>query len=173
MIARLEEKEGGRNRGNRDGNNIKDFIQNNCFIDIPSNNGLFTWNNKREGSHQIASRLYRFLLSDNTIHLGGASVASILPISGSDHWPIALQWNCSGHNIQRLFRSEAFWTSHTYFNKLVNSTWSNFTPSNGSRMSQFQQKLKHLKGEIKHSNHTSFGNIFQAQNALNQDMNNL
>lgn len=39
MIARLEEKKGGRNRGNRDGNHLKDFIQNNWLIDIPSNNG--------------------------------------------------------------------------------------------------------------------------------------
>ena len=50
MIARLEEKQGGRNRSNRDGNILKDFIQNNWLIDLPSNNGLFTWNNKREVS---------------------------------------------------------------------------------------------------------------------------
>jgi len=37
-------------------------------------------------------------------------------------------------------------------------------------MSIFQRKLKHLKGEIKHWNHTTFGNIFKAQVALNQEM---
>lgn len=51
MIARQEGKKGGRNRGNRDGNHLKYFIQNNWLIDIPSNNGLFRWNNKREGLH--------------------------------------------------------------------------------------------------------------------------
>jgi len=37
-------------------------------------------------------------------------------------------------------------------------------------MDIFQQKLKHLKREIKHWNHTTFGNIFKAQAALNQEM---
>jgi len=90
MIAKLEEKKGGRNRGNRDGNTLKNFIQNNWLIDIPSNDGMFTWNNRRDSSQQIASRLDIFLLSDNEIHLGGEFIASILPISGSDHWPIEL-----------------------------------------------------------------------------------
>lgn len=40
-------------------------------------------------------------------------------------------------------------------------------------MSQFQQKLKHLKGKIKQWNHNSFGNIFQAQCILDQDMKRL
>lgn len=37
-------------------------------------------------------------------------------------------------------------------------------------MAIFQKKLKHLKGEIKHWNHTTFGNFFKAQAALNQEM---
>lgn len=49
MIERMEEKQGGRSRSNKDGNILKDFIQNNWLIDLPSNNGMFTWNNKREG----------------------------------------------------------------------------------------------------------------------------
>lgn len=32
-------------------------------------------------------------------------------------------------------------------------------------MAIFQQKLKHLKGEIKRWNHTTFGNIFKAKAA--------
>eukprot|EP00253_Pinus_taeda_P022561 PITA_22561 len=141
MIAKLEEKKGGRHTGNREGNHLKDFIQNNWLIDIPSNNGIFTWNNKREGPHQISSRLDKFLLSDNAIHVGGEFLTSILPLSD--------------------------------FNNLISSEWRNFYPPNGSKMSLFQQKLQHLKGKIKHWNHTTFGNIFQAQNALNQEMKNL
>jgi len=90
MIASVEEKKGGRCRTNRDGSLLKDFIQNNWLIDIPINNGLYTWNNKRTGPMQIASRLDRFLISDNAVHVGGEFTASILPYSGSNHWPIAL-----------------------------------------------------------------------------------
>ena len=85
MIATMEEKRGGRCRINRDGTLLKDFIQNNWMIDLPTENGLFTWSNKRAEPMQVASRLDRFLISDNAVHLGGEFTASILPYSGSDH----------------------------------------------------------------------------------------
>ena len=37
-------------------------------------------------------------------------------------------------------------------------------------MYQFQQWLKHLKNQIKHWNHSTFGNIFQGQKLLEQSM---
>jgi len=40
-------------------------------------------------------------------------------------------------------------------------------------MYQFQQKLKNLKKNIKQWNQLTFGNIFQAQNALDQEMKRL
>lgn len=63
--------------------------------------------------------------------------------------------------------------SHPDFNNLITSKWNNFSPPKGNKMLQFQQKLKHLKDKIKHWNYTSFGNIFQAQSALDQDMKHL
>ena len=103
MIESLDEKQGGRSRANNDGNLLKNYIHNNWLMDIPTRNGLFTWSNKREGSQQIVSRLDRFLISDNATHLRGEFTASILPISGSDHWPIELQWNRPGNNLNRPF----------------------------------------------------------------------
>lgn len=85
MITRLEERRGGKNKGSQEGIPLKEFIQKNWLIDLPFNNGIFTWSNKRAGLHQIASRLDRFLLSDNTIHIGGDFATSILPYSRSDH----------------------------------------------------------------------------------------
>jgi len=105
---------------------------------MPFNNGLFTWNKKRAGLQQVSSHLDRFLLSDNAIHLGSDFFASILPISGSDHWPISLQWTHLGNTIQRPFRFEAFWMSHPDFNNLINTEWNNFTPPEGTKMFQFQ-----------------------------------
>ena len=108
MIATIEEKRGGRCRINRDGSALRDFIHNNWMIDLTTNNGLFTWNNKRADPMQVASRLDRFLISDNAVHIGGEFTASILPYSGSDHWPIALNWNRPGKSTIRPFRFEAF-----------------------------------------------------------------
>ena len=170
MIARMEEKKGSRSRTNNDGNLLNVFIENNWLVDVPSSNGIFTWSNKREGSQQMASRLDRFLISNNATHLGGEFTTSILPISGSDHWPIELQWNRPGSNIRRPFRFEEFWLTHPGFEKLVSTTWLNFNPIGGTHMSRFQQKLKHIKGVIKKWNHNTFGNIFQAQATLNAEM---
>eukprot|EP00253_Pinus_taeda_P009145 PITA_09145 len=97
IITSLTEKKGGRMKLEEDSSGLKEFIQNHQLIDMQTSNGLFTWTNKRRGPHHIASRLDRFLISDNAIHLGGALHASILPQGGSDHWPI-----CSNGQVQKL-----------------------------------------------------------------------
>jgi len=170
MITKMEEKRGGRNKLDKESNNLKEYIQSNWLIDMPFNNGLFTWNNKRAGSHQIASRLDRFLISDNAIHLGGDLSVSILPLTGSYHYPISLQWSRLGNATRRSFHFEAFWMTHPDFVNLVNLELINFSSPNGKRMFKFQQKLKYLKSKIKQWNHYLFGNIFHAQTTLDQDM---
>ena len=46
MITKLEEKRGGRTKLDNDRTNLKNFIQNIWLIDMPFNNGIYTWNNK-------------------------------------------------------------------------------------------------------------------------------
>eukprot|EP00253_Pinus_taeda_P026887 PITA_26887 len=144
MISTMEEKKGGRCIINRDGSILKDFIQNNWLIDLPSNNDLYTWNNKRAEPMQIASRLDRFLISDNAVHLGGEFIASILPISGSDHWPITLHWNHPGCNTRRPFRFEAFWLSHPDFYEFNQSIFGNIFKAKetlNQEMKAIQQRM--------------------------------
>eukprot|EP00253_Pinus_taeda_P015391 PITA_15391 len=81
MIASSEEKLGGRCRTNKDGTLLKDFIQSNWLIDLPTANGLYTWMNKRVAPLQIASRLDRLLISDNVVHVRGEFTAHIIPFS--------------------------------------------------------------------------------------------
>lgn len=85
MITRLEEKLGGRRKLEKESNDFKVYIQHNRLADLPFDNGIFTWNNKRIDTQQIASRLDRFLISDNFVHLRGDICASILPLAGLDH----------------------------------------------------------------------------------------
>jgi len=56
---------------------------------------------------------------------------------------------------------------------VVKTEWNNFSPPKGTKMLQFQQKLKHLKGKIKQWNYNSFGNIFKAQRDLEKSMKQL
>eukprot|EP00253_Pinus_taeda_P012157 PITA_12157 len=170
MIATSEEKIGGRCRTNKDGTLLKDFIQSNWLIDLPTANGLYTWTNKRIIPMQIASRLDRFLISDNAVHVGGEFTAHIIPFSGSDHWPIEMLWNRPGNNIKKPFRFEAFWLSHPEFKDFITTTWQNSNPIEQSKMARFQKKLKFLKGEIKKWNKDNFGNIFKEKESILQEL---
>eukprot|EP00253_Pinus_taeda_P028889 PITA_28889 len=127
----------------------------------------------RLGKHQIASKLDRFLISDNSVHLGGDITATILPHSHSDQWPISLQWQRLGNTTRRPFCFEEFWLTHPNFKYFIRNTWNTFIPPEASRMFQFQQKLKHLKQGLKRWNHETFGNIFQAQQDLHKEMTDL
>jgi len=169
MITKMEEKQ-GRTRMEHENVHFKDFIQNNSLINLQFCNGTHTWSNRRVGKHPIASKLDRFLISDNSVHLGGDIAAAILPHSGSDHWPISLQWQRPGNTTKRPFRFEEFWLTHPSFKDFIKSTWSTFFPPEGSKMFQFQQKLKYLKSQIKRWNQETFGNIFKAQQELNKEM---
>eukprot|EP00253_Pinus_taeda_P021755 PITA_21755 len=166
MIASSEEKKGGRCRINKDGTLLKDFIQDNWLIDILTTNGIFTWTNKRSADLQIASRLDRFLVSDNAVHLGGEFTAHIIPFSGSDHWPIELHWNRPGNNIKRPFRFETFWFSHPDFKDFIQKIWQNSDPTAPTKMARFQKQLKMLKVEIKRWNKSTFGNILKEKERI-------
>ena len=170
MITKMGERRGGRLRADQDSAHFKDFIANSWLIDIPFSNGTFTWNNKRTGNQQIASKLDRFLISDNAIHLGGDLLASILPQIGLDHWPIMLHWQNVGLQYKKPFKFEAFWLTHASFRDIVTQAWQSYTPPPGSKMYQFQQKLKHLKTIIKNWNISVFGNIFQDLRTLERKM---
>eukprot|EP00253_Pinus_taeda_P027218 PITA_27218 len=82
MITKIEDKIGGRSRLEPEVDRFKDFIQNASLIDMPFCNGTFTWSNRRGGKFQIASKLDRFLISDNAVHIGGDLTAEILAHSG-------------------------------------------------------------------------------------------
>lgn len=170
MITWLEEKLGGRRKLEKERNEFKVYIQQNRLTDLPIDNDIFTWNNKISGTQQIASWLDRFIISDNFIHLGGDICASILPLAGSNHCPISLQWKNPGNSNRKRFKFEDFWLTHPKFNTVVKTTWESFIPNGGSLMYQFQQRLKHIKKQIKIWNYTIFGNIFQEKKALEQSM---
>lgn len=66
MITSLSEKKGGIQKLDKDSEAFLSTIENLNLIEIPTSNGLFTWNNRRGGDHQIASCLDYFLLPEAT-----------------------------------------------------------------------------------------------------------
>jgi len=55
------------------------------MIDINTINGKYTWNHRRGGSRQIASKLDRFLAMEHFLGKDIFYEATILPCQESDH----------------------------------------------------------------------------------------
>eukprot|EP00253_Pinus_taeda_P002831 PITA_02831 len=61
------------------------------LVDTEMNNGLFTWNNKRGGESQVASKLDKFIISEDLMLTDKEMIVRILPFGGSDHWPVQME----------------------------------------------------------------------------------
>lgn len=164
MITNFAEKRGGIWKLNKDSEAFLTTIENLNLIDIPTNNGIYTWNNRRGGDRQIASRLDRFLLSEETYLTSSEIEARILPQAGSNNWHISLKIQiCNGQKNKR-FRFEAFWLDHPDLMEKMKQGWSNPPTRLGNKMYKFHQKLKYIKEEIKKWNRESFDNIITKKN---------
>lgn len=96
------------------------------LVDVETNNGLFTWNNKRRGESQVASKLDRFIISKDIMLLYKEIIASVLPVGGSDHWSIQMEIQGIGTPWNRPFRFENIWLSHADFINNIEKLWAKY-----------------------------------------------
>lgn len=129
------------------------------LVDSETHNGRFTWNNKRGGEAQVASKLDRFLLSEELMLTNREITASVLPFGGSDHWPIQLEIKGIDSPRNRPFRFENIWLSHQNFISNIEKWWSEDLQIQGTIMFLLHKRLKHIKLRLKEWN-KEFGNIF-------------
>jgi hypothetical protein len=162
MIMSLEEKTGGSKRLDPESSKFQALPAHLNLVDIENSNGTFTWSNRRSGNQQVACRLDRFLVTEELIESGLCMESLILPKAGSDHWPIALQILADTTPALKPFRFEKFWLTHPDFQQLATLWWQQAAVDQGTKMYNFQQRLKNFKQSLKHWNRTSFGNIFQS-----------
>ena len=85
MLLNLAEKRGGIRREEPEMELFRDLLIDLHLVDIPTVNGMYTWNNRRRERHQIAARLDRFLALEALVSLDVYYEAAILPTLGSDH----------------------------------------------------------------------------------------
>ena len=73
------------------------------LVDIVMNNGTYTWNNKRGGESQVASKLDRFIISEDLMIKNKDIAVRILPFGDSDHWPVQLEIQGIGNPRNKPF----------------------------------------------------------------------
>ena len=79
----------------------------------------------------------------------GEIKANVIPTAGSDHWPVCLRWEGVADRLPKPFRFEQLWLDHKHFKGLVEQLWQEMDDLGGTRMYNFQQKLKVLKAKIR------------------------
>lgn len=134
------------------------------MVDFEMHNGIFTWNNKRGGNAQVASKLDRFLISKKLMLTNSKISMSFLPFGGTDHWLIQLEIKGIDAPKNRPFRFENIWLSHQYFISKIEEWWSEDLQIQVSKMFLLHKRLKYIKIKLKEWNKKDFGNIFETKN---------
>ena len=119
------------------------------LLDTKTRNGTFTLNNKRGGASQVASKLDRFIIFEDLILICLDLSALILPLGGSDQWPILLEASFIGTLRNRPFRIENIWLTHPDFISNIEKWWIEDMNVQGTKMFLLHQKLKHIKLRLK------------------------
>lgn len=133
------------------------------LVDMETSNGIFTWNNKRGGPTQVASKLDKFMVSKELLLKGSNITAFILPFGGSDHWPVQLEASLFGKPRNTPFRFENAWLTHSDFLTNIKKWCKEELHLQGTNMFLLHYRLKHIKGKLKEWSKKEFGNIFKAK----------
>jgi len=166
IIIALWEKKSNLRRLEGESDSFREWISSNKLVDIHTNNGMFTWTNKRGLERNIAMRLDRFLTSESLFRSHQAIATKFLPFFGSDHWLAILTWEETLAPCPQPFHMENLWMEHQDFFPNIESWWGELPNLYGKKMFQFQQRLKHVKLQLNKWNKEVFGNIFEEKNRL-------
>jgi len=152
MLKSLTEKKGGTRTLSRDSVAFQYFLTNMKLVDMEPNNGIFTWNNKRGGSSQVASTLDRFIISEELLLMGSSLTTLILPFGGSNHWHIQLEASLFSKPRNNPFMFENAWLTHSDFLTKIEKWWKEELHLQGTKMFLLHCRLKHIKDRLKERN---------------------
>ena len=167
-----KEKIGGSSFLSNSSKDFKSWCEQHNLIDIPTNNGIYTWNNRRKDFAYIAEKLDRFLVKGDLDFNNLNISASILPITGSDHFPVRLDIEEPHKPVRNSFKCEKMWFLDQNFLANIKLWWSQGT-FEGSKMFIFMSKIKMLKDKILYWNKTHFNNIFIAKSEVEDKLKEL
>lgn len=148
LIRNTEEKLGGKYFTDPFRDNLEEIIQAHKLIDIPPQNGRFTWSNKRTGRNNIKERLDRILVQEKAAANFQRIHSSIIQGYTSDHKPVVLRLEKEEDLGPLPFKYNKAWDAKEDFKSLVKEAWK--TEILGSPHFVWESKIKLLRIVIKH-----------------------
>eukprot|EP00253_Pinus_taeda_P008374 PITA_08374 len=147
LIRNAEEKMGGNFYADPSREALEEIIQAHSLVDIPPQNGRFTWSNKRTGKNNIKERLDRILAQERIVANFPRIQSTIIQGYISDHKPVALHLDKGKYMGPIPFKYNKVWDSSEDFRKLIKDHWA--MDISGSPHFIWETKLKHLRTAIK------------------------
>lgn len=167
-IRKASDKRGGITHLGGSQQDFNDWIDRNGLLEIDSGD-LFTWSNRRKGFSNIAEKIDRFFWQGDLRHFPFSPSCSVLPCSGSDHYPILLSLLGNKDSCRAPFKFENMWMKDPNFLTLIENWWKE-EPFEVSKLFCFTTKLKFVKQKLLQWNSQHFKNIFSTKRLIEERM---
>ncbi|XP_059070595.1 uncharacterized protein LOC131860228 [Cryptomeria japonica] len=168
-ILYQSEKSGGAKTIRQSQKDFMEWVNNNYLLEIKTNKNAHTWNNRRSGFSNISELLDRFFFKGDLSSFQVEMKASVLPWSGSDHFPVLLELMGELNISRRPFKFENMWLMHEDFLPNIQKWWTKCNIQ-GSKMFQITLKLKEIKHKLLVWNKERFKNIFEEKLRIEKEM---
>lgn len=146
-ITKIADKRGGSNKLPPTAVDFNHWINRNSMLEIQTADNAFTWNNRRLGFCNIAEKLDRFFIHGGLSELNCTLNADLLPLAGSNHFPLQLILS-SDHSPKKCpFKFESMWFKDDKFLNLIENWWRSSVFS-GLKMFIITSKLKLIKRKL-------------------------
>eukprot|EP00253_Pinus_taeda_P001792 PITA_01792 len=147
LIRNAEEKLGGNFYADPSREALEEIIQTHSLVDIPPQNGRFTWSNKRTGKNNIKERLDRILAQERIVANFQRIQSTIIQGYISDHKPVALRLDKGKYTGPIPFKYNKVWDNSEDFRELIKDHWA--MDITGSPHFIWETKIKRLRIAIK------------------------
>lgn len=160
---------------------FKDCVVHCDLSDMKAKGCKFTWNNKQQGESRVYSKLDRTLINPHWVTVFPDAHTHFLPKGTFDHCPALIKLDSTLQSGKKPFRFYNMWVHHPEFLHIVEQEWQ--AKVDGVSMYRVVQKLRKVKGALKHLNGTAYSEVekkWQAakvhlkicQENLHEDVNN-
>eukprot|EP00253_Pinus_taeda_P005207 PITA_05207 len=147
LIRNANEKLGGNFYADPSRDSLEAIIQTHNLVDIPPQNGRFTWSNKRIGNSNIKERLDRILVQEGIVASFPNIKSKIIQGYNSNHKPVALTLDKGRIMGPIPFKYNKAWDSKEDFRNLIQEQWAKEVI--GSPHYIWETKLKSLRSVVK------------------------